>query len=75
MPRKKKDYWKNGELKALATLAGMRECHIKEVLKRTRGVSIKKAKKLQEAADFIGKAIPWEAWIDSDRKHKAFTSK
>ena len=73
MATKRREYWSGRDLIMLATLCVMQKCHVKAIIDRKRGVSVKKAKVLEEMAAVLGKDVPWTAWVDNQNtEHVAF---
>lgn len=72
MPKSK--FWITGQKGALAEAAGLSPSHLSDILHRRRGVSLTRARKLEDASeDVLGYAIPAIAWLDNrNTSHPAF---
>jgi hypothetical protein len=68
-------YWKHGQQAEIARLAGIPESHLSNILHRSRGCSVTRAKALEAASDMVlGVRIPWEIWVcNRQTNHPAFT--
>ena len=65
-----------GDASNLAKLSGMKRQHIYEILHRKRGVSMERAKLLEQVAHKLGISIPWHAFLmNKTTGHPAFKGK
>lgn len=69
-------YWMEGDMTRVAGSASIGLTDLSAILHRRRGVSVRKAMKLMDAAAENGYDIPWEAWaLNRSTEHPAFFGK
>ncbi len=69
------DFWQYSERATIAKLAGLSTGDLYKILRRERGVSVKRARKLESASKkVLSRPIPLIDWLTNDETgHPAFS--